>query len=140
MNVKDWFKPKILITGGIVLVLVVIIWSPLANLVAERFCPSSTDTLWIDITSLSGSNTCVPKNQVVGWRSTKQYTIQFDANSKCFNATDYIVNQACSPAIAGYKCSRPTSPAQQPNSNGFTVCHYKLGGGLVDPRIIVIGK
>lgn len=138
MNFKRWLRP-VFITGGIVLLLIVIIWSPLAKIVAKDLCPSSNGTLWIKITSLSGSDTCVAKGQVIGWMSKMQYTIQFD-NVNCVNPADYVVNQPCPPGYPGYKCSAPTPPVQQPSVTGIGSCHYKLGGGLVDPRIIVIGK
>lgn len=139
MNFKEWLRPKVLVTGGIVLLLIVIIWSPLANLVAKGLCPSSNGTLWIKITSLSGSNTCVAKGQVIGWMSKMQYTIQFD-NVKCVNPASYVVNLPCPPGYPGYKCSPPTPPVQQPNAIGVGSCHYQLGGGTKDPRIIIIGK
>jgi len=142
MDFKEWLKPRVLISGGAGLLLAFLIsWFLLNKSVATTPCQPTSGPLWIDLSSTSGSfSTVVCAKQVIGWMDNKQATVTFKNNS-CLNQLTYTVNQDC-PGLPGYKCSQ-TTHIKQPGSIFSTAigwCDYDLGGGLKDPRVIVIGK
>jgi len=105
-------------------------------------CRTSKEPIWIDLTNTSDNfSTPVCKGQKVGWRSTEQFTVTFDNNNKCVDPRMYTVDQTCpGPATTPpTKCS-DTTHVKQPSALGIGWCDYKVGGGLTDPRVIIIGN
>jgi len=142
MGFKEWLKPRVLISAGAGLLLAFVISGLSVTKIVATTCRTSKEPIWIDLTNTSDNfSTPVCKGQKVGWRSTEQFTVTFDNNNKCVDPRMYTVDQTCpGPATTPpTKCS-DTTHVKQPSALGIGWCDYKVGGGLTDPRVIIIGN
>jgi hypothetical protein len=136
MDIKQWFKPKVLIAVGVGVALALLIaWFSLTKGLTAGGCPSSTP-LSITLSSTADNpTTWVCAGQVVRWTSAKQFTVEFHPGSTCTTSLKYPLNQSCG---TNPNCSQLVTITQP--SWVFGWCDYDIADGLVDPRIIVIGK
>jgi hypothetical protein len=138
MDFKEWFEPRVLISGVVGLALASLIgWLSLAKSLESVPCQPSSGTLWIDLSSSPASfSTVVCAKQFIAWKDNKQVTVKFP-DKKCVDPKNYPLN----PCAGGY-CSQPTQ-VKQPGSTfspQYGTCDYKVVDGLTDPRVIIIGK
>jgi hypothetical protein len=143
MSLKDWSQPRVLISGGAGLVLAFLAsWLLVTASLASFPCQSPSSPVWIDLKNTTSSfSTAVCVGQTIGWTGAKQFTVTFHDTS-CVSPASYIVDQPCPGAPAGVKCS-VTTVVKQPGSfisPDLGWCDYDVGGGLKDPRVIIIGK
>ena len=145
MNFKGWLRPRVLITGGIGLVLLTFAVNGLllTKAVVATTCRKAKHTIWIDLDNTTDSfSTPVCAGQEIGWRGNKTFTVTFDQNNKCVNPLTYTLdptNVPCPPTGPHTKCSK-TTQVMQTSVLGIGLCDYVVGGGLTDPRVIIIGK
>jgi len=144
MDVKEWFKPRVLVAAGVSVALALLIaWFSLPKGLLSGVCQPSSTPLLISLSSTADSfTTPVCAGQVVRWTSAKLFTVKFHPGKICTDLPKYPLNQTCvdnstSPPT-NLNCTQPVT-IKQPNSIvGW--CDYDVLGGLVDPRVIVIGK
>ncbi len=142
MDFKGWFKPRVLVSGVIGLLLAFAFSCVSGEKDLATTCRPSKETIWIDLKNTTDSFvTPVCKDQEFGWRGAKQFTVTFDKSNGCVNPFTYTLDQSCpGPSTTPpTKCSI-TTHATQPSLSGISLCSYTVGGGLKDPRVIVIGK
>jgi hypothetical protein len=145
MNFREWLKPRVLISGvvGLALLAFAVNGLLLTKAVVATTCRKSKDTIWIDLDNTSDSfSTPVCVGQDIGWRGAKTFTVTFDKNNKCVAPATYTLDQKNCPGPSTdppTKCS-PKTIVKQPGGLGIGWCDYVVGGGLTDPRVIIIGK
>jgi hypothetical protein len=147
MAFKDWLQPRVLISGGIGLLLAFLIsWLSGPQAAAYVQCRPTKEILWIKLNSSSEVfSVPVCKGQKVGWTGDNNYTVKFDANNiGCTSLTKFSVKDACpaGPAPLSKYCSQ-TDTIKQPGSwfsSVYGQCDYAVDDGITDPRVIVIGK
>ena len=93
MDLKEWLKPRVLISGGVGLLLAFVTnWLLLTTSLASVPCRVTGGTLWIDLHDTSETFfTPVCVGQVVGWRSAKQFTVKFK-DTHCVDQLKYLLN------------------------------------------------
>jgi len=144
MDVKEWFKPRVLIGAGVgVAVALLIAWFSLAKSLTTGPCQPSSTPLPINLSSTADSfNTPVCAGQVVRWTSAKQFTVKFHPGKTCTDLPKYPLNQTCvdnsTTPPTNLNCTQLVTIKQPSTIIGW--CDYDIVGGLVDPRVIVIGK
>jgi hypothetical protein len=143
MDLKEWLKPRVLISGGVGLALAFLIgWLSLKKSLASIPCQPSSGTLLINLSSTPGSfYTVACAGQVVRWTSTEQLTVKFHSGKICTDQPQYPLNQTCidnTTPPTTLNCSQPVTVKQPSSIIGW--CDYDVVGGLKDPRIIIIGK